>query len=72
MKSRGARRFEFVGIYSLAILVHGLALASFIASGRDALLWFTPAVFGSLLSVWCMHQGTPVLSSSPVSNQKNE
>ncbi|MFE9306123.1 hypothetical protein ACH4VM_34895 [Streptomyces sp. NPDC020792] len=46
-----------VAVYALAVLVHGSAVAGVMLGGPWTLMWFLPAMLGSLVAVWFVRHG---------------
>ncbi|MFJ6560514.1 hypothetical protein ACIQMV_11615 [Streptomyces sp. NPDC091412] len=46
-----------VAFYALAVLVHGSAVAGVLRGGPWTLMWFLPAMLGSLVAVWFVRHG---------------
>lgn len=56
-KAAGRTRAELAAVHSLALLVHVLAAVAAVLAGPWKLLWFLPALLGSLVAVWCVRYG---------------
>ncbi|MYV44729.1 hypothetical protein [Streptomyces sp. SID2888] len=44
-------------IYALAAVVFGSAVAGAMLGGPWMLVWFLPAMLGSLVAIWCVRHG---------------
>ncbi|QEV39508.1 hypothetical protein CP978_13900 [Streptomyces nodosus] len=44
-------------IYALAAVVFGSAVAGVMLGGPWMLVWFLPAMAGSLVAIWCVRHG---------------
>ncbi|GAA0923818.1 hypothetical protein [Streptomyces thermoalcalitolerans] len=44
-------------VHALAVLVHGAAVVGVVLGGPWMLVWFLPALLGSLVAVWCVRYG---------------
>jgi fatty acid desaturase len=54
-------------VYALAVLVHGSAVVGAVLGGPWMLVWFLPAMLGSLVAIWCVRHGVR-LGTSPVTD----
>ncbi|WNF28935.1 hypothetical protein RI138_20080 [Streptomyces sp. C11-1] len=50
-------RTEIAAVRAVAVLVYALALLCAMLEGPRLLLYFLPALLGSLIAVWCVRQG---------------
>ncbi|MEU6007738.1 hypothetical protein [Streptomyces sp. NPDC047453] len=44
-------------VHALAVLVHGSAVAGAVLGGPWTIVWFLPAMLGSLVAIWCVRHG---------------
>lgn len=51
-------------VYALAVLVHGAAVVGAVLGGPWMLVWFLPALLGSLVAVWCVRYGIRLETSA--------
>ncbi|WP_411081851.1 hypothetical protein [Streptomyces sp. cmx-18-6] len=58
---------EIAAVWAVAGAVHALAVLCAALRGPGALLWFLPALLGSLLAVWCVRRGVLVAVRSRAS-----
>lgn len=62
---------ELAAVQALAVLVHGAAVAGVVLGGPWTLVWFLPALLGSLVAVWCVRYGIR-LGASAASTAKDK
>lgn len=60
----GRARAELAAVCALAVLVHGSAVVGAVLGGPWTLVWFLPAMLGSLVAVWCVRLGIRLDSAS--------
>ncbi len=53
----GRARAELAAVCALAVLVYGSAVVGVVLGGPWMLVWFLPALLGSLVAVWCVRHG---------------
>ncbi|MFB8142176.1 hypothetical protein [Streptomyces parvus] len=51
---------EIAAVWAVAGAVYALAVLCAVARGPKALLYFSPALLGSLIAVWCVRRGVLV------------
>ncbi|MGV4888062.1 hypothetical protein DKG34_15795 [Streptomyces sp. NWU49] len=56
-RATGRTRAELAAVHFLALLVHVLAAVAAVLAGPWKLMWFLPAMLGSLVAVWCVRYG---------------
>ncbi|QEU89516.1 hypothetical protein [Streptomyces viridosporus] len=56
-RAAGRTRAELAAVHFLALLVHVLAAVAAVLAGPWKLMWFLPAMLGSLVAVWCVRYG---------------
>ncbi|MFF9122920.1 hypothetical protein ACF09J_06400 [Streptomyces sp. NPDC014889] len=57
LSKAGRARAEMIGVCALAVLVHGSAVVGLVIGGLWTLVWFLPAMLGSLVAIWFVREG---------------
>ncbi|MFE7232939.1 hypothetical protein ACFVAF_20210 [Streptomyces sp. NPDC057596] len=57
LSTAGRARAEMIGVSALAVLVHGSAVVGVVLGGLWTLVWFLPAMLGSLVAIWFVREG---------------
>ncbi|MFF3893054.1 hypothetical protein ACFYY3_07655 [Streptomyces sp. NPDC001812] len=47
-------RVETAAVYAMAVLVYGSAVVGVVFGGPWTIVWFLPALLGSLVAIWCV------------------
>ncbi|MFF7902023.1 MULTISPECIES: hypothetical protein [unclassified Streptomyces] len=57
LSTAGRARAEIIAVSALAVLVYGSAVLGAVFSGPWTLVWFLPAMLGSLVAIWFVREG---------------
>ncbi|MFE7208971.1 hypothetical protein ACFU93_02965 [Streptomyces sp. NPDC057611] len=57
LSTAGRARAEMIGVSALAVLVHGSAVVGVVLGELWTLVWFLPAMLGSLVAIWFVREG---------------
>lgn len=62
--TEGRARAELAAVYALAVLVYGSAVVGVVLGGPWTLMWFLPAMLGSLVAIWFVRHGIRLETSA--------